>query len=116
MSTTQTSTADDSTVAFNHGLSQADGRADINTTTRALRKAVGHSDSESDAADFAELFTSLVNRRQYTEGHHAVTVSLTDEEIRLLHLAHMVAADSRPSWDGETVEAFAENKERLPTR
>jgi len=115
MSTTQPSTADDSTVAFNHGFSQADGRADINTTTRALRKAVSHADSESDAADFAELFTSLVSRRQYTEGHHAVSLELSDMEIRHLHLAHMMAADSMPEFDSEFAETFRDNKKLLPS-
>jgi len=104
-----------SEVRFNHGVSQTDGRADVQVCTRALRRAIMHADNEDDAAAFADLFTRLVEQQQYTEGHHAVSLELSDMEIRYLHLAHMMAADSMPEFDSDFAETFRQNKKRLPT-
>lgn len=101
--------------AFNHGVAVSEERADILVCTRALRRAIVHADNEEDAAAFADLFTRFVEQRQYTEGHHPVTVELEGEEVNYLHLAHMMAADSLPEFDGEFAETFRENKKRLPT-
>lgn len=102
-------------VAFDHGLDQQGGRADVTVTKRALRKAIPHADCEEDAAAFSELFTRFVEQSGYTEGHHAVRVSLAEEEIRMLHLAHMVAADATGSWQNDRRKQFRENKRKLPS-
>lgn len=105
-----------SEVRFNHGVAAKEGRADLTVCNRALRRAIVNADSEEDAAVFADLFTRLVEQGQYTEGHHPVSVELTETEVNHLHLAHMIAADSLPEFDGEFGETFRQNKKRLPTK
>lgn len=116
MSMAQSQTrSDGSEVRFNHGVVAEDGQPDVGVTTRALRRAIGHADNEDDAATFADLFQRLVEQRQYTEGHHAVTVEFTETEVNMLHLAHMIAADSIPEFDRDFAETFRDHKKRLPT-
>lgn len=112
----RTQAVDGSEVRFDHGLAVQEGRPDLSETIRALRRAIMYADNEDDAATFGDLFTTLAEQQQYTEGHHPVSVTLSDMEVRYLHLAHMIAADSFPEFDREFGETFRENKKLLPAR
>jgi len=99
-------------LAFDHGVAEDETRPDVAVTIRALRRAIGRTADDTDAAVMAELFTQLVRERQYTEGHHPVRVEVTEEERNRLHLAHLVAADNIPEDD--VAETFIQNKKKLP--
>lgn len=106
----QITAADDgSEVRFNHGLAVEEGRPDIGTTASAVRTALRHASNDDEFERFDALFRRLVDRRDYTEGHHPVRVSLSDDERNTLILAHWIAADRVPSL----ADKFSANEELL---
>jgi len=102
-------------VRFNHGLAVSEGQPSVDVSNRALRLAIVATDNESDAAVFHALWQRLTNAEQYTEGHHEVSVEVSQEEVNHLHLAHMVAIESIPEFDAAFAESLRENKKALPT-
>ena len=82
-------------VRFNHGLVSEDGQPDAATTNRVLRMGIGHADDENDAEDMAAVWRKVSEAMQYTEGHHAVTLDLTVDELCTIRLAHRVACDAQ---------------------